>query len=245
MIKILVTGFGGFPGAHHNPSLALLAVLLRKRARLARLGIMVELRALPTVYAGLGSRLAQLAVDLQPDAILHVGLAGRRKIISLETRARNRVSPLRPDAHGARPQDLAVLPSAPHILATRMPTRQILSAWQRAGIAGGLSNDAGDYLCNATLYHSLVAQTDAACIGFIHIPHPRRHASRPFQQGRKPPRLADIGLAAEMALVIIATAARQKARLRKAACQPRSDAGADPSCTSACVTIRSAPGFSP
>ncbi|QXX73620.1 pyroglutamyl-peptidase I [Methylovirgula sp. HY1] len=245
MIKILVTGFGGFPGAHHNPSLTLLTLLPRKRARLARLGIALELRALPVVYAGLGPRLAQLAAELRPDAILHFGLAGRRKIISLETRARNRVNPLHPDAHGARPRDLAVLPGAPHIVPTRLPTRQILSAWRRAGIASGLSNDAGDYLCNATLYHSLVAQSDATCVGFIHIPHPRRHASRPSQPGRKPPRLTDIGVAAEMALVIIATAARQKARLRKAACQPRSDAGADLSCTGTCVTIRSAPGFSP
>lgn len=213
MIKVLVTGFGAFPGTCRNPSLALLAALHKRRMRLARLGIDLELRVLPVVYAGLGPRLAKLAGEIRPDAIIHFGLAGRRKIISVETRARNHVNLLHPDAAGARPPRLALLPSGPEIVKARVPAPQIVAALRQAGIASGLSNDAGNYLCNASFYHSLVA-ADATCIGFIHVPAPRRRMARSSPRQDSPrkdkrPRFADVVAAAEIALVIIARAVRQ------------------------------------
>lgn len=213
MIKVLVTGFGAFPGTCRNPSSALLAALRKRRMRLARLGIGLELCALPVVYAGLRPRLAKLAGETRPDAIVHFGLAGRRKIISVETRARNRVNLLHPDAAGAPAHGLTGMAGGAEFVQARVPAPQIVAALRRAGIASGLSNDAGDYLCNASFYHSLVA-ADAACVGFIHIPTPRRRMARSSPRQDSPhkdkrPRFADVVAAAEIALVIIARAVRQ------------------------------------
>lgn len=216
MIKILATGFGPFPGARHNPSLALIQSLRHRRARLARLGIALELGALPVTYAGLERQLAALVEASRPDAILHFGLASRRRIISIERQAYNHVSLLHPDAAGACPKASSLLAGGPRQMQARVPVRQILAALQREGFASGLSHDAGAYLCNALFYRSLVAQ-HAACVGFIHIPNPRpRSTGNRTPQRRQRPRFAELVKAAEIALVITAIAARQ--RVTRQAC---------------------------
>jgi pyroglutamyl-peptidase len=213
MITVLVTGFCAFPGARQNPSLALLTTLDKRRRRLARLGITLKLCALPVVYAGLGQRLTKLAETTRPDAIVHFGLAKARKLITVETQARNHVNLLRPDAAGAPPQECAVLSRRPEILKARLPAPQIVAALRRAGIASALSRDAGDYICNASLYHSLSA-CDATCIGFIHIPGPRhsmvRRSPHPDVADKdKRPSFAEVVTAAEIALILIARSVRQ------------------------------------
>ncbi|MCX8254707.1 MAG: pyroglutamyl-peptidase I, partial [Beijerinckiaceae bacterium] len=91
---VLVTAFGAFPGARTNPTLAILARLERSRGRLARLGIDLHGLALPVVYDALAPALRTAAAASRPDAVLHLGLAGRRRWLSVETRAVNRAGPL-------------------------------------------------------------------------------------------------------------------------------------------------------
>ena len=113
-VKILLTGFGAFPGARTNPSTTLVkALALRHKARLARLGIDLHTAVLPVEFSSLPKALRQLSESVSPDAILHVGLAGRRREISIELAGRNRLSLLHPDA--ARK-----LPQAPRICQARM-----------------------------------------------------------------------------------------------------------------------------
>jgi pyroglutamyl-peptidase len=211
MINILVTGFAAFPGCHTNPCLALLAALEKKRRRLARLGIVLELHTLPVVYAGLDLRLANLVAETQPDAILHFGLAGRRWLISVETRASNHVSLIRPDAAGAYPKAAQLRSGAPQTIKARLPARGIAAAWRQAGIGGVLSNNAGDYVCNASLYYALTG-ADVACLGFIHIPPSRPRMARrsaDASRGETPPSFSDLVTASEIALMIIARTVRQ------------------------------------
>jgi pyroglutamyl-peptidase len=220
MIKILVTGFSAFPGMPANPSAALLLALNKKsRSRLQRLGIAVELRELPVAYDGLGLRLAALAQDNAPDAILQFGVAGRRKAISIEMLARNRANILHPDAFGA-PAPAGILTArGPHALMMRVPAIEIAAALRRHGIPCALSRNAGDYICNASFYHSL-ALANVACVGFIHIPSPRRR--RPLRHGcrhplnvDKNPRFDELVRAAEIALIVVGRAVR-RARLESA-----------------------------
>jgi pyroglutamyl-peptidase len=147
-LRILVTGFGSFPGVGHNPTELLVHALGKHRARLARLGIDLELATLPVRYAGVAQKLEALDETLKPDATLHFGLAARRKFFSIETRALNRLSLLHCDASGARAPCLAIIPGAPHAASATFPYRQIESALRRRGLPSRSSANAGDYVCN-------------------------------------------------------------------------------------------------
>jgi pyroglutamyl-peptidase len=202
-LRILVTGFGSFPGVHDNPTALLIAALGKHRARLARLGIALERAELPVDYAGVVRNLETLNETLKPDAILHFGLASRRRAFSVETRALNRLSLLRCDASGARASRRAILPGAPHAARSTFPVRQIEAELLRAGLRARLSANAGSYICNETLYLSL-ARSHARSIGFIHVPRLAR-ADRPVGAGRiRRPDRADLFRAALIAILVTA-----------------------------------------
>ncbi len=173
-LRILVTGFGGFPGARKNPTARLIAELARRRPRFVRAGFRLELAVLPVVYAQIGPRLAALAQKIRPDAILHFGVAPRRSKLCVETRALNRASVLHPDASGAMAAARTVVPNAPMSLKSTLPCGLIAAALRNAGFDAALSVDAGDYVCNQTLFLSLrqsgAPQSPAPLVGFIHVP---------------------------------------------------------------------------
>lgn len=204
-LRILVTGFGGFPGAAKNPTARMIRELARYRPRLARAGICLELAALPVIYAETGPRLEALAQKIRPDAILHFGVAARRRKLCVETRALNRASVLHPDASGAVAAARAVVPQAPMSLRSTLPCGLIAAALRRRGFDAALSIDAGDYVCNQTLFLSLsqsrTLQGFAPLVGFIHAPGRRGHLT--------PARLS---LAAATAILALAPGLRRARR---------------------------------
>jgi len=212
-IRILVTGFGSFPGARKNPTKALVRALEKDRPRLARLGIQLALEILPVVYAEIAPKLQSLAKAHRPDAILHFGLATRRKALSIETRAVNRLSLLRPDASGGVAAHLQILPGAPQHARSTFPAVEIDAALRRAGMASRLSNNAGRYICNQALYLSL-AWSDARQIGFIHVPSLARPSPRGTSEGGHRPTRHDLPRAAIIAILAMA---RQLRRIRSIA----------------------------
>jgi pyroglutamyl-peptidase len=169
---ILVTGFGAFPGAPHNPTADLMRNLRPLEGRLARLGIKLERRVLPVVYDEIAPRLKALIAETAPDAILHFGLAKRRRAISVETRAVNRLGVRHADAAGRLAQNRNVLPGGAFVRPALAPTNRLNAALRDAGISSKLSHDAGDYVCNQTFYLSLaMAAGTGRAVGFIHVPH--------------------------------------------------------------------------
>ena len=168
---ILVTGFGAFPGVPSNPTAAILHDLERHRKRLARLGVALHGVLLPVRYADADDTLRAAVAALKPDVILHLGVAARRRKISVETLAVNRASPLHFDSAGQRPHQILER-GAPHQLRARVPAASLATATRAAGHAAALSIDAGDYVCNATLYRSLLWRL-APEVGFLHVPGTR------------------------------------------------------------------------
>ncbi|WP_051335449.1 hypothetical protein [Methylocapsa acidiphila] len=189
-IRILITGFGGFPGARKNPTEGLIHALGKKRAALTSNYAEISLAILPVDYAVLAPRLKRLTETFSPDAILHFGLASRRKVFCVETRAFNRVSVLHHDAAGTTAGRRSIVPGAPFIAQATLPPALILAALRRTRIKAALSIDAGDYLCNQAFYLSLIGGK-ARAVGFIHIPplaspdRPRPQSSVP-QNARRP-----------------------------------------------------------
>lgn len=211
-LHILVTGFGRFPGAAKNPTAQMILALGAHRARLARLGVALELHVLPVVYAEIAPRLDALTRTVNPDAILHFGLAGRRKAFCVETRALNRIGALRPDAAGARAKSREIVAGAPFIERSSFPSRRIAAALAGAGIKTEISADAGDYICNQTLYLSLAA-SPARLVGFIHAPPLAPFRSVACAAKRRRPSLDAATRAAVIAILVTA------AQLRRARAQ--------------------------
>jgi pyroglutamyl-peptidase len=172
-IRVLLTAFGSFPGAPVNPTMAIARMVERQYGRrFARLGIDLRTAVLPVVYAGAEERVGALIAQTKADVVLHLGLAARRKRLSFETRARNRLSVLHPDAARQRAGRLAIEPHGPQALASRAPAARCVRAISAAGAACAPSIDAGDYLCNQTLFASL--RSAAPMVAFVHVPKPRR-----------------------------------------------------------------------
>jgi len=154
---ILVTGFGAFSDAPTNPAETLVRRLTGRRV----LGETVLCQVLPVSYwRGPGEALA-LAALLQPRLVVGVGVAVRRSVVSVEVTARPETDPEKPDVDGQIPGHLK--PGPDQVRATVDVSRlaQALDA--------ELSEDAGDYVCNAWLYRVVLGLPQVP-VGFVHIP---------------------------------------------------------------------------
>jgi pyroglutamyl-peptidase len=173
MRTLLVTGFGPFPRVPRNPS-ERLARAIAAHPRLRLRGIAARALVLPTTYPSVDRDLLPALREMAPDAVLMLGVAARRRHVSLETRAVNRVSRLFPDASGRVAARLAYRAGEPHVRRARAPLAMLLRAMRDAGLDARASRDAGRYLCNASSYAAL-AEGRAPTV-FVHIPLPRGQA---------------------------------------------------------------------
>jgi pyroglutamyl-peptidase len=204
MPRVLITGFGPFPGAPTNPTMRVARHLGGvRRQRFRDVGRIVRL--LPTTWAMLDAA-AREAAELAPDAVLMFGLASRRRKITPEARALNRGSVLRADAGGGLPPGRGLTPGAPWARYGGIDAARMAAAMRRAGLQAAVSRDAGDYLCNALFWR--MAGTRLPCI-FVHMPRPVR-ATLPKDRAKRPrPTLRDLERAAEAALAFVVAGLRQ------------------------------------
>ena len=179
-LRILVTGFGPFPGAPYNPTQPLVARLLRLR-RPALSDVELAGHIFPVTYAAVDRQLPELLAKRRPDALLMFGLASRTQHLRIETRARNAVTTLWPDADHTRLRKGSIAGGAdamrfgPH-------TAKLLRAAVGTGIDARASRDAGSYLCNYLSWRAIEASCGDAgprLAAFVHVPPlPRDGTSR-------------------------------------------------------------------
>jgi pyroglutamyl-peptidase len=195
MQRILITGFGPFPGAPSNPTMAIVRHLLRLRQPRLQ-GVDLIGRVLPTHWNMLEG-FAETIRQTRPDAVLMFGLAGRRRHITPEMRAVNHASALRLDAAGKRPKGRQLARSDARFRHSSIDPVKMVAAMSNNKLPAKVSWDAGDYLCNALLWTALDTGVPAI---FVHVPRPRR-MMRPKGSIKRPrPAMADIKRAAEVAL---------------------------------------------
>src|SRR6267378_100646 len=151
-LRILVTGFGPFPGAPFNPTQPLVARLLRLRR------------------PAFGD--VELVARYRPQALLMFGLADRTAHVRIETRARNAVTTLFPDADRNRARKGSIISGAdammfgPH-------TAKLLRAAVGTGVDARASRDAGSYLCNYLSWRAIEAANTGdgpRLAAFVHVP---------------------------------------------------------------------------
>lgn len=172
-MRVLATGFGPFPGAPVNPSEALIRRLAAAPPRLGE-GVIFHTHVFPTEYAQLATELDRLGRAVRPDLAVHFGLAASAQGFRLEARAQNKVAADRVDAAGERPSAAGLAPTGGDHL-SNLPLNAIEAALRQAQLPVQLSQDCGDYLCNALFYHSRGGLLEAfrpAMSGFIHVPLP-------------------------------------------------------------------------
>ncbi len=171
-LRILITGFGSFPGAPYNPTPAIVARLMRLR-RPALVDVERVAHIFPVTYAAVDEQLPELIAQHRPDALLMLGLAARTSHIRIETRARNAVSLLWPDADGqARKRRHTIAPGVP-AQSFGPHTHRLWRAAQATGADVRLSRDAGRYLCNYLSWRAIEATRQSGgprLAVFVHVP---------------------------------------------------------------------------
>jgi pyroglutamyl-peptidase len=179
-LRIVITGFGPFPGAPYNPTQPLVARLLRLR-RPALADVEMSGHIFPVTYKAVDRQLPELLTKLRPQALLMFGLASRTPYVRIETRARNAVTTLWPDADHTRVRKGSIAGGAdamrfgPH-------TAKLLRAAVGTGVDARASRDAGSYLCNYLSWRAI----EATCgdggprlAAFVHVPSLARDGARP------------------------------------------------------------------
>ena len=111
--------------------------------------------------------------ETHPAAVVCLGEATRRPVISIERVAVNLLDFRIPDNAGAQTIDQSVVENAPAAYFSTLPARALLNALHMAGLPAEFSLTAGSYLCNQifyTLMHALATRTIKIPGGFIHLP---------------------------------------------------------------------------
>jgi pyroglutamyl-peptidase len=170
-LRVLITGFGPFPGAPFNPTMPLVKRLAQLR-RPAFDDVIFSSHIFHVTYATVDRELPELIAALRPDALLSFGLADRTAFMRIETRARNAVTTTFPDADRNHARKGSIVDAAD--AATFGPhTAKLLRAARATGIDARASRDAGSYLCNYLSWRAIEAvrrDNGPRLAAFVHIP---------------------------------------------------------------------------
>ncbi len=212
-LRVLITGFGPFPGAPFNPTMPLVGRLTQLR-RPSLDEVELAGHIFHVTYQTVDRELPELIERLRPQALLMFGLADRTAYLRVETRARNAVTTLLPDADGALARQGSIvggadaLPFGPH-------TANLLRAACATGIDARLSRDAGSYLCNYLSWRAIEATRKPGgprLAAFIHVPLVSRDgAARPRTSGITLDQMVDAGEAMLMEMVKLTRQAMREA----------------------------------
>jgi pyroglutamyl-peptidase len=211
-LKVLVAGFGPFPGAAQNPSGQLARTVAHSR-RAASSGTEIISAVIPTVYGEVSSTLSHVLTAEKPDAMLMFGLAGSTSFMRIERRAVNVASGIHPDAAGKKPTHHSLIAGSPQFLYARAPVNRLLAAARGAGAEAKLSVNAGSYICNAAFFHTLDAARKTHApkwVAFVHIPWPRGRRPRKSRMRRsRSPSTHTLNRAGEEILMALIAVARK------------------------------------
>ena len=212
-LRFLITGFGPFPGAPFNPTQPLVKRLTRLR-RPALGDVELVSHIFHVTYATVDRELPELIARYRPSALLMFGLADRTAHVRIETRARNAVTTLFPDADRNRARKGSIADGAgammfgPH-------TAKLLRAAVATGIDARASRDAGSYLCNYLSWRAIEAvgsDNGLRLAAFVHVPLLRRDGAFQRKNAAHRVTLEQLVDAGEAMLLEMARLTRQAAR---------------------------------
>jgi pyroglutamyl-peptidase len=167
---LLVTGFEPFGGDTANPSQEAVKALDGRRVG----GLPVRGLVLPVQHEEARAALAPALAEPGLRAAVLLGLAGGRARLALERVGLNVMDYRQPDNRGDVVRDTPCVVGGPAAYWSTLPLDTILETLTAEGIPAYVSNTAGTFLCNYTLYtalHALASADRPIPAGFIHLPN--------------------------------------------------------------------------
>lgn len=161
-MRILLTGFEPFGGDAENASREAVLRLAERGVP----GIELAVGILPVAFASAPPALRALVAEHAPDAVLAIGEAGGRAVVTPERHGRNRIDARIPDELGAQPRDLAI-DDGPELRAATLDVDALVAAIRAAGVSAEVSEDAGRFVCNRIAVEVAGLGVPAA---FVHVP---------------------------------------------------------------------------
>ena len=169
---LLLTYFGPFPGVPVNPTVALAEGSVRA-LNTARPDLRVVACELPVSYNGSSTALRTALQDVQPDALISLGVAVGRDVVSLEQVAINLDSAGIEDNDGDRRCDEPIAPGGQEAYFSSLPVRTSFERLRAAGEPVEISYTAGTYVCNHVFYEGQRISRELGLsipAGFVHVP---------------------------------------------------------------------------
>ncbi len=150
----------------------------------------------------------------RPHALLMFGLASRTPHVRIETRARNAVTTLWPDAEHARVRKGSISGGADALM-FGPHTAKLLRAAVGTGVDARASRDAGSYLCNYLSWRAIEAtrkEDGPRLAAFVHVPLLARGTASPRKGGQHRITLEELVDAGEAMLLEMVKLTRQAIR---------------------------------
>lgn len=171
--RLLVCGFDSFPEAPRNPSAATIQAL--EAMSWTPPAAEVAWLTLPVAWRRSVETILDHAIGGRFDGVLVVGVAVEADAFRVETLGRNHADPARLDHDGEVWPTAFIRDGGPAEIAATAPCAAMLAALADTGLPARASDDAGDYLCNFTLFR-LLAEPAIPAAGFLHVPQARECA---------------------------------------------------------------------
>ena len=151
-------------------------------------GERVDGRTLPVRYAELGPKIAALIEELRPRAMICLGLWPGEPMLRIERIAAN-VADFEIADNAGLIAKAPVVEGGPAGLLATLPIEAIRDRLLAAGVPARLSGSAGQFLCNALMYHALclcAGRAPAPPCGFLHLPYLPQQVALLMAQKRDP-----------------------------------------------------------
>ncbi|WP_144721033.1 pyroglutamyl-peptidase I [Agrococcus jejuensis] len=161
-MRILLTAFEPFGGDAENASREAVLRLAERDVP----GVDLAVGILPVAFATAPTRLRALVDEHAPDAVLAIGEAGGRAVVTPERQGRNRIDARIPDEAGDQPRDVAI-DDGPELRAATLDVDALVAAIRDAGVRAEASEDAGGFVCNRIAVEVAGLPVPAA---FVHVP---------------------------------------------------------------------------
>ena len=146
-MKLLLTAFDPFGGADINPALEAVKLVPD------RIGdVEIVKLEVPTVFGKSVTTVAAKMAEVKPDAVLCIGQAGGRGAVTPERIGVNIRDAKITDNGGNQPVGAFVAEEGPAAYFATVPVMAMAEAIRASDLPGQVSNSAGSFVCNDTLY---------------------------------------------------------------------------------------------
>jgi pyroglutamyl-peptidase len=162
MSTILVTGFEPFATSSLNPSGEIVKALI---------GDDLVTATLPVVFGQASAQLRELLDLHKPTAVLCLGQAEGRSMMTPERIAINLDDARIADNAGNQPKEQRIVTNGADGHFSTLPIEQMVTSMKAAGIPASISLSAGTFVCNHIFYVLQDYLKDSSVAsGFMHVP---------------------------------------------------------------------------